>query len=79
MPPQRLWAATHGKETIDIAGRRVRLMADRASKEAALTTDVRELERQAEARAYFLETFLIFALTGPIGIGVVLLLLSGLI
>ena len=43
-----------------------------------MTTDVRELERQAEARAHLLETSLTLVLVGPIGIGLVLLLLSGL-
>ena len=44
----------------------------------ALNTDVRELERQAEARAHLLETSLTLVLLGPIGIGLALLLFSGL-
>ena len=43
-----------------------------------MTTNVRELERQAEARAHLLETSLTLALLGPIGVGLVLVLLSGL-
>jgi hypothetical protein len=39
-----------------------------------LNTDVRELERQAEARAHFLETSLTLVLVGPLGIGLALLL-----
>ena len=45
----------------------------------ALNTDVRELERQAEARAHLLETSLTLILVGPLGIGLALLLFSGLL
>jgi hypothetical protein len=44
-----------------------------------LNTDVRELERQAEARAHLLETSLTLVLVGPLGIGLALLLFSGLL
>jgi hypothetical protein len=45
----------------------------------ALNTDLRELERQAEARAHVLETSLTLVLVGPLGIGLALLLFSGLL
>ena len=45
----------------------------------ALNTDVRELERQAEARAHLVETSLTLVLVGPLGIGLAVLLFSGLL